>query len=54
MKKLVLVRHAKSSWDDPTLRDHESTSNSNSPTEHVGMCTMSDEKLCASSLNSGL
>lgn len=23
VKKLVLVRHAKSSWNDPTLRDHD-------------------------------
>ncbi|MCS7057243.1 MAG: histidine phosphatase family protein [Thermoflexales bacterium] len=23
MKKLILVRHAKSSWDDPTLPDHD-------------------------------
>ena len=23
MKELILVRHAKSSWKDPTLRDHE-------------------------------
>ncbi|PSL06213.1 SixA phosphatase family protein [Cecembia rubra] len=23
MKKLVLIRHAKSSWDDPFLNDHE-------------------------------
>ena len=23
MKRLVLLRHAKSSWDDPRLRDHE-------------------------------
>ncbi|MFZ5948648.1 MAG: SixA phosphatase family protein [Stygiobacter sp.] len=23
MKKLFLIRHAKSSWDDPTLSDHE-------------------------------
>ena len=23
MKRILLLRHAKSSWDDPTLRDHE-------------------------------
>lgn len=23
MKKVILVRHAKSSWDDPTLEDHD-------------------------------
>ena len=23
MKKLVIIRHAKSSWDDPFLNDHD-------------------------------